>query len=73
VNHIASPPSHPQNEIREILELQARNHPSALTSRTMADEGFVTVRHRRLRAPTHERSRPGNRREGRRRSSGMRS
>jgi len=33
------------DEIREILELQARNHPSALTPRTMADQGFVTVRH----------------------------
>ena len=33
------------DEIREILELQASNHPSALTPRTMAEEGFVTVRH----------------------------
>ena len=33
------------DEIREILELQARNHPSALTPRTMVEEGFVTVRH----------------------------
>jgi hypothetical protein len=33
------------DEVGEILELQARNLPSALTSRTMATEGFVTVRH----------------------------
>ena len=33
------------DEVREILELQARNLPSALTPRTMAKEGFVTVRH----------------------------
>jgi GNAT superfamily N-acetyltransferase len=33
------------DEVREILELQARNLPSALTPRTMANEGFVTVRH----------------------------
>jgi hypothetical protein len=33
------------DEVREILELQARNLPSALTLRTMAKEGFVTVRH----------------------------
>lgn len=32
-------------EVSEILELQARNHPSALASETMAREGFVTVRH----------------------------
>lgn len=36
--------SHP-DEVGEILELQARNLPSALTPRTMATEGFVTVRH----------------------------
>lgn len=33
------------DEVSEILELQARNLPSALTSRTMATDGFVTVRH----------------------------
>lgn len=33
------------DEVREILELQARNLPSTLTPRTMAKEGFVTVRH----------------------------
>ena len=33
------------DEVSEILELQARNHPSVLTSETMAREGFVTVRH----------------------------
>ena len=33
------------DEVREILALQAGNLPSALTPRTMASEGFVTVRH----------------------------
>ena len=33
------------DEVREILELQAENLPSALTPETMATEGFVTVRH----------------------------
>ena len=33
------------DEVSEILELQAGNHPSVLTSETMAREGFVTVRH----------------------------
>ena len=33
------------DEVREILELQSRNLPSALTPRTMASDGFVTVRH----------------------------
>jgi GNAT superfamily N-acetyltransferase len=33
------------DEVGEILDLQARNLPSALTPRTMAAEGFVTVRH----------------------------
>ena len=33
------------DEVSEILELQARNHPAVLTSETMAREGFVTVRH----------------------------
>ena len=33
------------DEVSEILELQARNLPSALTPRAMATEGFVTVRH----------------------------
>ena len=32
-------------EVNEILELQAENHPSALTPETMSREGFVTVRH----------------------------
>jgi GNAT superfamily N-acetyltransferase len=32
-------------DVRDILELQARNLPSALTPETMADQGFVTVRH----------------------------
>ena len=32
-------------QVSEILELQAGNHPSALTAETMAREGFVTVRH----------------------------
>ena len=34
-----------QDEVCEILDLQAGNLPSALTPRTMASEGFVTVRH----------------------------
>ena len=33
------------DDVREILDLQASNLPSALTPRTMAKEGFVTVRH----------------------------
>ena len=33
------------DEVFEILELQAANHPSALTAQTMSSEGFVTVRH----------------------------
>jgi hypothetical protein len=33
------------DEVNEILELQAVNHPSALTPETMSREGFVTVRH----------------------------
>jgi GNAT superfamily N-acetyltransferase len=33
------------SDVTEILELQAANHPSALTPATMAREGFVTVRH----------------------------
>jgi hypothetical protein len=33
------------NEVNEILELQARNHPSVLAPDTMARQGFVTVRH----------------------------
>ena len=33
------------DEVSEILELQARNLPSALPPGTMANEGFVTVRH----------------------------
>ena len=33
------------DDVREILALQAENHPSALTSETMEHEGFVTVRH----------------------------
>ena len=33
------------DDVREILGLQARNLPSALTPEAMADQGFVTVRH----------------------------
>ena len=33
------------DEVFEILDLQARNHPAVLTPETMAREGFVTVRH----------------------------
>jgi GNAT superfamily N-acetyltransferase len=33
------------DDLSEILELQAANHPSVLTPETMAREGFVTVRH----------------------------
>ena len=33
------------DEVREILALQAENHPSVLTSEAMEREGFVTVRH----------------------------
>ncbi len=32
-------------EIAQILDLQASNHPSALTADTMSEQGFVTVRH----------------------------
>jgi GNAT superfamily N-acetyltransferase len=34
-----------REEVREILELQARNHPTALTPEVIARQGFVTVRH----------------------------
>ena len=33
------------DDVRDILGLQARNLPSALTPEAMADQGFVTVRH----------------------------
>jgi hypothetical protein len=33
------------DQVSEILDLQARNLASALTPRTMATQGFVTVRH----------------------------
>jgi GNAT superfamily N-acetyltransferase len=33
------------DEVRQILELQAANLPSALTPDTIASQGFVTVRH----------------------------
>ena len=33
------------DDVRDILELQARNLASALTPEVMADQGFVTVRH----------------------------
>jgi hypothetical protein len=33
------------DEVRQILELQAENLPSALTADIMAGQGFVTVRH----------------------------
>ena len=33
------------DDVRDILGLQARNLPSALTPETMANQGFVTVRH----------------------------
>ena len=33
------------DEVRQILDLQTANHPSALTPDTMASQGFVTVRH----------------------------
>lgn len=33
------------DDVSEILELQAANHPSALRAEAMAREGFVTVRH----------------------------
>jgi L-amino acid N-acyltransferase YncA len=33
------------DDVREILALQAENHPSVLTSEAMEREGFVTVRH----------------------------
>jgi GNAT superfamily N-acetyltransferase len=35
------------DEVRQILELQAANLPSALTPDTLASQGFVTVRHDR--------------------------
>jgi GNAT superfamily N-acetyltransferase len=35
------------DEVRQILELQAANLPSALTPDTIASQGFVTVRHDR--------------------------
>jgi GNAT superfamily N-acetyltransferase len=34
-----------REEVREILELQARNLPAALTPEVIARQGFVTVRH----------------------------
>lgn len=34
-----------EQEIQQILELQARNHGSAVDAATAADQGFVTVRH----------------------------
>jgi GNAT superfamily N-acetyltransferase len=34
-----------EREVEEILELQARNHVSAVSSETMRDQGFVTVRY----------------------------
>jgi hypothetical protein len=33
------------DEVQQILALQALNHPSSLSPETMADQGFVTVRH----------------------------
>jgi ribosomal protein S18 acetylase RimI-like enzyme len=33
------------DEVRQILDLQALNHTSALSQEVMADQGFVTVRH----------------------------
>jgi len=33
------------DEVRQILDLQSENLSSVLTSETMAEEGFVTVRH----------------------------
>jgi hypothetical protein len=33
------------SEVDEILDLQAANHPSALTPERIASQGFVTVRH----------------------------
>lgn len=33
------------DEVRQILDLQARNHPSVLSQEVMADQGFVTVQH----------------------------
>lgn len=35
------------DEVRQISELQASNHPSAISSETMVSQGFVTVRHDR--------------------------
>jgi len=33
------------SEVRQILDLQARNHVSAISAETMDSQGFVTVRH----------------------------
>lgn len=33
------------DEVAQILDLQTRNHPTALTAATMSAQGFVTVRH----------------------------
>ena len=33
-------------ELQQILDLQAQNHASVLSASAMADQGFVTVRHR---------------------------
>ncbi len=33
------------DDVRQILDLQARNLPGALSAETMASQGFVTVRH----------------------------
>ncbi len=32
-------------QVRQILEIQARNHPNAISDETLRREGFVTVRH----------------------------
>lgn len=32
-------------EVQQILDLQACNHPSALSAETMSEQGFVTVQH----------------------------
>lgn len=34
-----------ETEIQQILDLQAKNHGSAIDAATAADQGFVTVRH----------------------------
>jgi L-amino acid N-acyltransferase YncA len=34
-----------EDDLAQILDLQAQNHRSALTAAAMADQGFVTVRH----------------------------